>query len=953
MDVVVVESPAKAQTINKYLGSGYKVLASYGHVRDLVEKDGSVDPANDFEMKWELRDKRNALGEIAKVLKSAKKLILATDPDREGEAISWHLEEVLRKKGALKGVDVQRVTFNEITRDAVRQALLHPRNIDRHLVDAYRARRALDYLVGFTLSPVLWRKLPGSRSAGRVQSVALRLICEREAEIELFRPQEYWTIEVDFLTPKGELFTARLTHLDGKKLDRLGIGSRADAEAAVRAIEAAAFAVEEIERREVRRNPPPPFNTSSLQQEASRKLGFGANRTMRTAQRLYEGVDIEGDSVGLITYMRTDSVTLSQEAVAATRKLIGEQYGADYVPPEPRVWKTKAKNAQEAHEAIRPTDLFRRPEQVAKFLEPDQLKLYDLVWKRTVACEMASAVLDQVAVDVANQNRLIKLRATGSVVKFDGFLKLYREDRDDVAEDEEEENRLLPAMEKGDTVRRTDQRMAQQAAPPADAGAEKAAEKAAEKIARDGIMGVQHFTQPPPRYSEASLVKKLEELGIGRPSTYAQILTVLQDRGYVKIDKRRFIPEDRGRVLVSFLVEFFGHYFEYDFTADLENQLDEISGGNIDWKKVLRDFWSAFHDAIAHAKKLRISDVIDALDGALGPHFFPPRDDGGDPRKCPACGTGRLGLKVGKFGGFIGCSNYPDCTYTRQLAIADPSGAAPPAVTEARLIGTDPATQQPVFVKDGPYGPYVQLGDKAPKGEKPRRASVPKGFDPNTVDIELALKLLALPREVGKHPVDGQPILANIGRYGPYIQHGKEYRNLPTPGDALTIGLNHAVSLLAEPKQRRTASRPPEREVGVHPTLNEKITAAVGRYGPYVRLGKTYANLPNELKPETVTLEEAVPLIDARIEKNASRPPKAPKPRKAKEPKPANTNEDPGMAEAKARFLTPPKGAGKTEAKGKGKAEAKPFPKPATKGPHVGAAAKPADAAPAKRKARG
>jgi DNA topoisomerase-1 len=922
MDVVVVESPAKAQTINKYLGSGYKVLASYGHVRDLVEKDGSVDPAADFDMKWELRDKRNALGEIAKSLKGAKRLILATDPDREGEAISWHLEEVLRRKGALKGVDVQRVTFNEITRDAVRQALQHPRNIDGNLVDAYRARRALDYLVGFTLSPVLWRKLPGSRSAGRVQSVALRLICEREAEIELFRPQEYWTIEVDFLTPKGELFTARLTHLDGKRLDRLGIGSRADAESALRAIEAAAFAVEEIERREARRNPPPPFNTSSLQQEASRKLGFGANRTMRTAQRLYEGVDIEGDSVGLITYMRTDSVTLSQEAVAATRKLIGRIYGADYVPPEPRVYKTKAKNAQEAHEAIRPTDLFRTPEQVARFLDDDQRRLYELVWKRTVACEMASAVLDQVAVDVASQNRLIRLRATGSVIKFDGFLKLYREDRDDAGEEEEEENRLLPDMSKGDTVRRTDQRTAQVAA-----AADAAAEKAAERIARDGILGVQHFTQPPPRYSEASLVKKLEELGIGRPSTYAQILTVLQDRGYVKIDKRRFVPEDRGRVLVSFLTEFFRRYVEYDFTADLENQLDEISGGNVGWKKVLRDFWVAFDEAVGHAKTLRIAEVIDALDAALGPHFFPPRDDGGDPRKCPACGSGRLGLKVGKFGGFIGCSNYPDCSYTTQLAIADPTGTAPPVVAEARLLGTDPATGEPVFLKDGPYGPYVQRGEKAPKGEKPKRASVPKGFDPSTVDLELALKLLALPREVGRHPSDGQPILANIGRYGPYVQHGKEYRNLPTPGDVLTIGLNHAVSLLAEPKQRRTSSRPPEREVGVHPALGEPITAAVGRYGPYVRLGKTYANLPSELKPETVTLEEAVPLIDARMEKNASRPPRAAaKKAKTPPPKPAN---DRSLAEAKAKFLTPPKGR----------------PKP----PKAAAAAAP----PAKKKARG
>jgi DNA topoisomerase-1 len=549
--------------------------------------------------------------------------------------------------------------------------------------------------------------------------------------------------------------------------------------------------------------------------------------------------------------------------------LIGEQYGQRYVPPEPRVYKTKAKNAQEAHEAIRPTDLFRTPDQVARFLDDDQRRLYELVWKRTVACEMASAVLDQVSVDIASRNRLTRLRATGSVLKFDGFLKLYREDRDDQAEDEDEENRLLPPMEKGETLRRGSRDQPQP---------EVADGKG--RIQRDGIAALQHFTQPPPRYTEASLVKKLEELGIGRPSTYAQILSVLQDRGYVRMDKRRFVPEDRGRVLVSFLAEFFGRYVEYDFTADLENQLDEISGGSIDWKKVLHDFWVAFDEAVAHAKTLRISDVIDALDAALGPHFFPPREDGADPRRCPACGTGRLGLKVGKFGGFIGCSNYPDCTYTRQLAIADSSGTAPPVVAEARLLGTDPETGMPVFLKDGPYGPYVQLGDKPPKGEKPKRASVPKGFDLETLDLELALKLLALPREVGKHPESGRPILANIGRYGPYIQHGKDYRNLPTPGDVLTIGLNHAVSLLAEPRQRRGASRPPEREVGAHPTLGEPITAAVGRYGPYVRLGKTYANLPQGTTPETVTLDEAVPLIDARLSKNASKPAKAKKPAK-------------------------------------------------------------------------
>jgi len=950
MDVVVVESPAKAQTINKYLGSGYKVLASYGHVRDLVQKDGSVDPANDFAMTWEMRDKRNALGEIIKVLKSAKRLILATDPDREGEAISWHLEEVLREKGALKGIDVQRVTFNEITRDAVRLALAHPRNIDKDLVDAYRARRALDYLVGFTLSPVLWRKLPGAKSAGRVQSVALRLICQREAEIEIFKAQEYWTVEADYLTPRNEPFTARLTHLDGKKLDRLGVTSRAAAEAAVHAIETSAFAVEEVERREVRRNPPPPFNTSSLQQEASRKLGFGANRTMRTAQRLYEGVDIDGDSVGLITYMRTDSVTLSQEAVAGTRKLIAEKYGADYVPAEARVYKTKAKNAQEAHEAIRPTDLFRAPEQVAKFLDDDQRRLYELVWKRTVACEMASAVLDQVSIEIASQSRLTKLRATGSVIKFDGFLKLYREDRDDQPEEEEEESRLLPPMEKGETVTRTATRAAALAAPEpaktADPGAEKPGGKPAqgERIERDGIRGIQHFTQPPPRYTEASLVKKLEELGIGRPSTYAQILTVLQDRGYVKIDKRRFEPEDRGRVLTTFLEQFFGRYVEYDFTADLENQLDEISGGNIDWKKVLRDFWKAFDEAVAHAKTLRISDVIDALDAVLGLHFFPPRDDGGDARKCPACGNGRLGLKVGKFGGFIGCSNYPECTYTRQLAIADPSGA-PPVVTEARLVGTDPDSNLPVLMKDGPYGPYVQLGDKAPKGEKPKRASVPKGFDPATVDIELALKLLSLPREVGKHPESSEPILANIGRYGPYIQHGKDYRNLPTPGDVLTIGLNHAVSLLAEPRQRRAQSRPAEREVGVHPTIGDKITAAVGRYGPYVRLGKTYANLPRDKTPEQVTLDEAISLIDARLEKTGG-----PKPTKAKKAKAEGAKAPKAKAgvEGGAKPAPIKAPAGKPGAKAVEATKAKPATKASAATPVAAS-----DPAPAKKKAKG
>ncbi len=837
MDVVVVESPAKAQTINKYLGSDYKVLASYGHVRDLVEKDGSVDPNADFAMRWELRDKRDSIGEIAKVLRRAKRLILATDPDREGEAISWHVREALQQRGALKGVDVQRVTFNEITKDAVREAMRNPRAIDRDLVDAYLARRALDYLVGFTLSPVLWRKLRGARSAGRVQSVALRLICEREAEIEVFKPREYWTIAADFLTPRGDKFTARLTHLDGQRLDRLAIDSLAAAEAAVWTIEASSFAVSQVETREVRRHPPPPFNTSSLQQEASRKDGFGANRTMRTAQRLYEGVEIGGESIGLITYMRTDSVTLSQQAIAATRRLIGERYGADYVPDEPRVYKTKARNAQEAHEAIRPTDLFRTPESMARRLDGDQRKLYELIWKRTVACEMASAVLDQATVELKSGNSLNHFRATGSVIKFDGFLKLYHEDRDDPVEDDDEESRILPPISKGESVR------------------------------REATHPAQHFTQPPPRYSEASLVKKLEELGIGRPSTYASILTVLQDRGYVKIDKRRFVPEDRGRVVTSFLTEFFPRYVEYDFTADLENQLDEISDGRIAYTRVLRDFWTAFHNAVTGASKLRISDVIDAHDSALGPHFFPPRDDGTDPRRCPACSTGRLGLKIGKFGGFIGCSNYPDCKYTRQLVIAASAQEAAQSAAEPRVLGTDPEANQPILLKDGPYGPYLQLGDAAAKGQKPKRVSVPQGLDPQALDLEIARKLLSLPREIGRHPETGEPILAGIGRYGPYIQHGRNYRKLPQPGDVLTVGINHAVSLLAEPLKRGGRVFVLERDLGPHPRSGEPVRAGVGRYGPYVRHAKIFASLKKDQSQDSVTLVEAVALLDAKMDK--------------------------------------------------------------------------------------
>ena len=631
MNVVIVESPAKAKTINKYLGPDYKVLASYGHVRDLPSKDGSVLPNSDFAMSWAVDGKSEKhVKAMADAVRGADRLYLATDPDREGEAISWHIQEVLKARRVLKDVDVKRVVFNEVTRNAVLEAFRKPRDIDIELVDAYLARRALDYLVGFTLSPVLWRKLPGSRSAGRVQSVALRLICEREAEIEAFKSREYWTIEVDFTTEAGERFTARLSHFDDKRLDRYDLDSEAKAKAAAAAILAApGFNVTSIERRQTRRNPFPPFTTSTLQQEASRKLGFGASRTMRIAQRLYEGVDLGGETVGLITYMRTDGVAIAGEAIGAARSLIASEYGDRYVPQSPRVYRSPAKNAQEAHEAIRPTDLSRKPGDVARHLDNDHRRLYELVWKRTLASQMESAVLDQVGIDIADPSGKLRLHATGSTIVFDGFLKLYQEDQDDAAEDEE--SRRLPAM------------------------------KEKERLGRGTVTPSQHFTQPPPRYSEASLVKKLEELGIGRPSTYASIIQVLQDRDYVRLDKRRFVPEDRGRLVTAFLTSFFERYVEYNFTADLENQLDDISGGRIDWKEVLRNFWRDFSNSVDGTKDLKIGDVLKSLDEELGRHFFPDDGSGKDPRLCPVCNEGKMSLKLGRFGAFIGCSNYPNC----------------------------------------------------------------------------------------------------------------------------------------------------------------------------------------------------------------------------------------------------------------------------------------------------
>ncbi|MEX1108011.1 MAG: type I DNA topoisomerase [Dongiaceae bacterium] len=837
MNVVVVESPSKAKTIGKYLGPEYRVLASFGHVRDLPAKDGSVRPDEDFAMSWivdERGDKR--IDEIAKALKTADRLILATDPDREGEAISWHICEALRERGALKSKPVERVVFNEITRRAVQEAMLHPRELDNELVDAYRARRALDYLVGFTLSPVLWRKLPGSRSAGRVQSVALRLISEREAEIEAFRPREYWSVAADLAAADGTAFEARLTHLDGKKLDKFDLANKDAAGRAVTAIRGAApFSVSNVERKTIRRNPAAPFTTSTLQQEASRKLGFGTTRTMRLAQRLYEGVDIDGETVGLITYMRTDGVQIAGEALAATRELIGSRHGKQYLPERAREYRATAKNAQEAHEAIRPTDVTRSPDRIARLLERDEARLYELIWKRLVASQMESAVFDQVAVDIDGASG-VTLRANGSVLKFDGFLTLYREDEDDPSEDESEGGRL-PDLNKGD------------------------------RPALSDVRPEQHFTQPPPRYSEASLVKKLEELGIGRPSTYASIIQVLQDRNYVRIDKKRFIPEDRGRLVVAFLTEFFQRYVEYGFTADLESQLDDISGGRINWKQVLRDFWEAFHTAVEGTRELTITQVIDALDQALGSHFFPEKvGDGPDPRVCPGCGKGRLSLKLGKFGAFIGCSQYPECRFTRPLAPVDPNGGE--MESGPKELGKDPATDKIVTMRKGPYGIYVQLGETSPEkgAEKPKRVSLPPNLTPDDIDLDTARALLALPREIGTHPESGEPIVAGIGRFGPYLKHGAKYKTLPKDENILAVGINRAVDLLAQPGGGRGGRGPaaPAKTIGNHPEDGKPVTLHEGRYGPYVKHGKVNATLPRDVTPDSVTLDEAVRLIAER-----------------------------------------------------------------------------------------
>ncbi|HWU27400.1 MAG TPA: type I DNA topoisomerase [Rhizomicrobium sp.] len=878
MNVLIVESPGKVKAINKYLGPGYRVMASFGHIRDLPPKDGSVRPEDDFSMIWEVDARaQKRIKEIVDALKGADKLILATDPDREGEAISWHVLEVLKQRRALGKAHVERVVFNAITRSAVLEAIANPREIHEELVEAYLARRALDYLVGFSLSPVLWRKLPGARSAGRVQSVALRLICEREDEIEAFRPQEYWTVDADLRAPAGT-FAARLTHLDGKKLDKLDLKSEADARRAVEAIRARAFTVGEVETKPVRRNPAPPFITSTLQQEASRKLGFSAKRTMQIAQQLYEGIEAGGETVGLITYMRTDGVQMAPEGIQEARDTIGERYGARYVPNAPRFYATKAKNAQEAHEAIRPTSFARTPDKMSRNLDADQARLYELIWKRALASQMESAELERTTVEAVSSDKQVTLRASGTVTVFDGFLTLYQEGKDD---DTDEDGTKLPKIGKGDA------------------------------LSVETVKPEQHFTEPPPRYSEASLVRKLEELGIGRPSTYASILSTLRDRAYVRMDRNRFIPEDKGRIVTTFLTNFFGRYVQYGFTADLEDKLDEVSAGELGWKTLLRDFWSDFSAAIEETKGLKTSQVITALDEILGPHIFPPASNGEDPRKCPSCSAGRLGLKLGRFGAFIGCSNYPECRYTRKLgqSAEDANNAQP------QVLGNDPATGEPISLRSGRFGPYIQRGE----GDKPQRAGVPKGIDNSQVDFEYALKLLSLPREIGKHPETGEPITANFGRYGPYVAHNGAYASLDSPEEVFTVGINRAVSVLAEKKAKSRAPRGPEalKELGAHPESSAMIKLMRGRFGPYVTDGTTNATIPKDHDPLSLTLEQAVTLLAERAAKGGGKPAKAKK-TKAPAKKPAG--------ETAAKNITPKqsKKAAKKPAKKAAKAPAKP-----------------------------
>ena len=816
MKLVVVESPAKAKTINKYLGPDYKVLASYGHIRDLPSKDGSVDPDNDFAMTWEFSPVgKKHLNDIIAALKDCDTLILASDPDREGEAIAWHILEELKEKKKLNGKKIERVVFHEITKSAVKEGIENPREIDQDLVSAYMARRALDYLVGFNLSPILWRKLPGSKSAGRVQSVALRLICDRENEIDKFKAEEYWTIDVDLLTAQKAEMLTHLINLDGKKLDKFTINSEEKALAAKAKIEAQDFAISNVERKKASRYPAPPFTTSTLQQEAARKLRFSAKKTMQVAQKLYEA--------GIITYMRTDAVNLSKEAIKACREAIEKYFGASYLPKTAKEYKNKTKNAQEAHEAIRPSDVMNTPKKMELKLDSDAYKLYELIWKRTVACQMNPAILDRVVVDAKSADGKILLRANGQVIQFDGFLKLYQESKDD--SDDDDENAILPNVETGESVEKKE------------------------------IKPAQHFTTPPPRFTEASLVKKLEELGIGRPSTYANIIAVLQERKYVKVEKLRFIPEDRGRIVTVFLENFFKKYVEYDFTAQMEEFLDDVSAGAMQWKKLLAGFWAKFIKNIDEVKPLQLTEVINKVDEALSAHLFPPREDGSDPRICPKCGKGRLSIKFGKFGAFLGCSNYPECSYTKPLTdTKEEEEEAANASAQKLASGEDKIlcqmNEQNVYLRKGPYGYYVQLGDASGNTEKPKRCSLPKFLKPEELTAEQAQILLSLPRDLGNG------IEANIGKFGQYIKQGTKSKSLSGEDNIFNITSERAEELL-----KNAVAKPEPTVLAQHPTTKEDITLNKGRYGMYLKCGKNNYAIPKGYAPSSLTAEEAIKIV--------------------------------------------------------------------------------------------
>ncbi|MAE37258.1 MAG: DNA topoisomerase I [Pelagibacteraceae bacterium] len=835
MNLVIVESPAKAKTINKYLGNEFNVLASFGHVRDLPSKNGSVDPENDFSFEWEVSNtSKKHIKEIYDAAETSSNIFLATDPDREGEAIAWHIVELLNKKKLTKDKSIKRVVFSEITKSAVKNGIDNPRELDHSLVDAYLARRALDYLFGFSLSPVLWRKLPGAKSAGRVQSVALRLICEREVEIESFDPQEYWKIKANLEVSNNNI-EASLTHYNGEKVDKFSFKNEGDAIKVIESFEGQNFKFTDITKKPASRNPDAPFSTSTLQQTASSIFGFGASRTMQIAQRLFQGVEIDGETTGLITYIRTDSTDLSKEAIHSYRDFIQNNFNSSYLPEEIRSFKSKkAKNAQEAHEGIRPTDILRKPEEMKKYLDEDGFKLYNLIWKRSLASQMSSALFERTAISISNENEKIKLRANGSIQTFDGFLSIYSEfnKKSEMTEsDDNEDDRDLPNITLNDNIDNVK---------PASS---------------------QHFTLPPPRYSEATLVKKLEELGIGRPSTYASIISVLKMRNYVEVEKNRFVPEDRAILITGFLKGFFSKYVDYEFTAEMEESLDEITSGTINWKEFLDKFWKNFSSNIGEVTDLRITNVLDHLNESLKNHIFIEADGKDITRECPTC-SGQLSLKVSRFGAFVGCSNYPECKFTRPI-----SPKKIKEVVEDTVLGIDDETKKEIKLLSGRFGPYIQLGDNDQK-EKPKRASIPKGIPAAEIDLAKANYLLSLPREIGPHPESGEMISINYGRYGGYLSCADKNASLEDISEFFEIGINRAVSLLANAKPGRLKSSSEIKTLGDHPEDKKPIKVMKGKFGPYIKYKSINATIPDQYDPETISMDEALDLIERKLEKD-------------------------------------------------------------------------------------